>query len=172
MNTMNATNLLEALPLLSPEDLKQLRDRASALLTVGPRAQLVPRTGSSDGFTRDMYTSLNDALFRRTQVRGMPFEMFRRTPTFKNHFAPAALSAGQANDQWFPKQTQPERLSMTQLYAKLILEHLDVCGSPVVWPLISFKLGELPAVVDQAFPGYAASGLLGKVQHLRCRPRQ
>lgn len=160
--------LLTALPHLSPAELRTVHERCTALLAIGPQDPADGAPGKA-GFTMDLYGAIGDALLEITKVKSMPFPMFARTAAGK-WFRDAAAVAQQANDIWFPRQTRAERLSMAKLYANLVLDHLAARERPAVWQNISAAVSSLPVIVDYAFPGYAAIGMLGKVQSLRTRP--
>lgn len=165
-------DLVGALPLLSNDQLQEIRDRASALLAIGPASEPAGRAGRADPadeFVRDLYGALAEELERRTRVKSAPFHAFASTTAFRDRFRPAARQAFVANSSWFPGQSKAERLSMTRLYARLCLDYLAGQSRPAVWHNISAAVNVLPQVVDGAFPGYAAAGLLGKVQSLRTR---
>jgi len=163
-------DVLDALPTLSPDVLRAVHDRCVALLVVGGARLRASIPAGNDDFAADLYTALTAELRARTQVNGPPYHVFRRLAQHK-HFAECAQAAAAANAQWFPQQTRAERLSMLRLYARLVLDYVQEQHRPAVWPVIGAACAALPAVVDRAFPGYAESGLLGKVQALRTRKR-
>lgn len=168
------TDILDQLPHLPPEQLQQLKDRVTVLLSVGgkgPRKGKVATTAptGADAFAVGLYDALAAELKRRTQVRSLPFPVFAGSSQYATHFQPAAKAAYEANAQWFPKQSRVELQSMLGLYAKLALDYLARQDRPAVWYNIAAALNALPQVVDQAFPGYAAAGMLGKVQSMRTR---
>ena len=162
---MNVNEVFMALPHLSGAELRDVHNRASALLSIGPKTA-VPARGADD-FARDMYIALADLLQKRTQVRSMPHHVFSRQAAYRDQFLPAAQLAEEANAQWFPKQTKAERLSIVMLYAKLVLDDIAARSQPAVWRVISNAVMNLPQIVDQSFPGYAEAGLLGIVHRLR-----
>jgi hypothetical protein len=165
------SKLLTALPHLSPAELRTVHERCAALLTIGPKGDSSSEGApGAAGFAMDLYGAFSDALLEITKVKSMPFPVFTRTAAGK-WFRDAAAVAQQANDVWFPKQSRAERLSMAKLYASLVLDHLAARERPAVWQNISAAVSSLPVLVDYAFPGYAAIGMLGKVQNLRTRPR-
>lgn len=165
------TVVLNSLPNLTPDELREVRDRASVLLTIGPKRSSKTTGDVQDDFVHDLYVATSEILYKRTQVKRMPFKIFSRTSQYRDHYLPAAKAAESANEQWFQKQTRAERLSMVRLYAKLAIDYLDGQGRPAVWYNLAAAFTALPEVVDSAFPGYATSGLLGKVQALRTRPK-
>lgn len=158
---------LAALPV---EELQEVHSHAAALLAVGPKVR-VRTTPSVDEFSASFYAALAELMDTRTRVHSLPFAVFSRTAQYRDHLGPAMCLAAEANRQWFPEQTKTERLSMVRLYAKLCVQYLDEQDRPLVWYNIAAAVSSLPGVVDRAFPGYAASGLLGKVQLLRTRKR-
>jgi hypothetical protein len=165
------TSILNTLPNLTAEELREVRDRASVLLTIGPKKSSVKPVHNiaQDDFAYDLYTALSDLLYRRTQIRRAPYKVFARTIQYRDHFLSGATAASDVNQQWFPKQTRAERMSMIQLYVKLVINYLDERGRPAVWGNLASAFSSLPEIVDLYFPGYAASGLLGKVQAMRTR---
>ena len=162
--------VLKSLVSLSPEDLREVRDHASALLVIGPKHGKAV-TDERNDFVIDLYSATSDLLYHKTQVRAVPYHVFAKTAQFRDHFLPAAKAASAANEQWFPKQSRTERISMVRLYAKLALDYLAGQGRPAVWYNLSAVFAALPELVDTAFPGYAANGLLGKVQLMRTKPK-
>lgn len=163
--------VLNSLPNLTPDELREVRDRASVLLAVGPKHSSKTSGEIPNDFVQDLYVASAEILYKRTQVKRMPFKIFARTSQYRDHYLPAAKAAESANQQWFPKQTRAERLSMVRLYAKLAIDYLDGQARPAVWYNLAAAFSSLPEVVDSAFPGYAASGLLGKVQAMRTKVR-
>lgn len=158
----------------TPEQLVEIRDQAAVLLAVGPKSSAQRREvyrapGGAEEFTRDLYEALVRELHVRAKVRHMPFENFLTSRTFEAHFKAAALAAFEANRAWFPKQSRTERSSMVRLYAELVVDGLKAAGKPLVWPVIAAYVANLHAVVDEAFPGYQAAGMLPKVQQLRVK---
>lgn len=165
--------LLALLPTLPVEDLQRVKDQATLLLALSPKSALPRvelRAGGEQEFARDLYDALAAELLARTQVPAPHWNIFSRHNQFHSHFKPGAAAAYAANLAWFPKQSRAERASMLQLYARLVLDGLAAQGRPSHWHWVSDALRNLHAVVDSAFPGYAASGLLTKVQQLRTRP--
>ena len=167
---MDAT-LLCSLPNLTSDELREVRDRASALLEIGPKSTKAVINTGQDDFIHDLYVATSEVIYKRTQVKCAPFCVFSKTSQYRDHYRPAAASAMAANEKWFPKQTRAERMSMVRLYAKLAIDYLAGQGRPAVWYNLAAAFAALPEVVDFAFPGYAASGLLGKVQMMRTRPK-
>ena len=163
--------MLSSLPNLTPDELREVRDRASVLLAVGPKYGSKTTGDVQDDFAHDLYVAVSDILYKRTQVKRMPFKIFSRTSQYRDHYLPAAKAAESANEQWFPKQTRAERLSMVRLYAKLSIDYLDSQARPAEWWNLASAFSALPEIIDLAFPGYAACGLLGKVQALRTQPK-
>lgn len=158
--------LLAALPNLSAEALVRVRDQATILLNIGSKRGVEEQP---DEFTAALYDALADELKRRTQVKQPPFRIFSASVTFHDKFGPAARVASEANAAWFPRQSKAELTSMALLYAQVVVDHLQQRGIPAVWTAIASTLHALPQVMDQAFPGYAQAGLLGKVQQLRTK---
>lgn len=166
------TQLFNSLPGLTQDELRELRDRALVLLAVGPKNEKKMMVGSNQyDFARDLYEATASILFSRTQVKGMPYHVFLKTPQYRDQYLPAVIIAADVNAQWFPKQTRVERLSMVRLYAKLVIDYLISQGRPLLWYNLNAAFSSLPAVVDSAFPGYAASGLLHKIQIMRTKQK-
>lgn len=170
---MTNPDLFASLPHLPAEQLIKLRDQVTVLLAIGGKPAAKPgreiRANSEEEFAKDLYDAVAAELLRRTRAKSMPFSVFAGSNQFETHFKAAARSAFEANAVWFPKQTRAERQSMVRLYANLVLDYLAGQSRPAVWYNVSAAMAVLPQVVDQAFPGYAAAGLLGKVQVLRTR---
>ena len=163
---MNANEVFMALPHLSGAELRDVHMRASALLSIGPKTDVIGPARGEDSFVRDLYIALGDLLQKRICVRSMPFHVFIKQAAYQQ-FLPAAQFAEEANGQWFPKQNKAERLSMVMLYARLVLDDIASRSQPAVWRVISAAVLNLPQIVDQAFPGYAEAGLLGIIHRLR-----
>ena len=164
--------MLGSLTNLTLDELRQVRDNASALLALGPKHDTKPATTEHDEFAFDLYAAVSDILYKRTHVRRMQFRVFTRTAQYRNHFLPASKIAKEANTQWFPKQSKTEQMSMAQLYAKLAIDYLDSNGRLINWYSLSGVFSTLPELVDVCFPGYAACGMLGKIQEMRTRPKR
>lgn len=174
MNMQNATPdaLMETLPDLSKDELRAVQARVQFLLqtatgkATGPAAQAEPNE-----FAQAMYGAFSDMLKRRFGTRVAPWFVFTQGPQYGN-FAAACDLAKEANSAWFPKQTKAEAASMLLMYAGLVIDRLEDRATTIVMPTITFWLGNLPALVDDAFPGYAAAGMLGRVQQLRTKGRR
>lgn len=167
-----STAVLGSLTNLTLDELRQVRDNASALLALGPKHDAKLSMTEHDDFAFDLYVAVSDILYKRTHVRRMQFRMFTRTAQYRDHFLPATKMAKEANTQWFPKQSRTERMSMMQLYAKLAVDYLDSNGRLINWYSLSGLFSSLPELVDTNFPGYAACGMLGKIQEMRTRPKR
>lgn len=162
----SAQDIISALPLLPAEDLRKIAAIASGL----DPGKAAPRGSSQESdFARDLYEALSKELSKAYQLSSAPFNMMPKG--LRQHFERGAETALLVNQRWFPRQTRGERMSMAQLYAKLILDYIREAGMSPHWRTLSWALGILPQIVDDAFPGYAEAGLLGKVQQLRTRTR-
>jgi hypothetical protein len=167
---MRLDDIAAALPGLPATELQKLRDQVTVLLAIGPKGgEVLSSNGKPDAFVPLLYDALAAELKRATQAKAAPFSLFAKSSTYENHFKPGALVAAEANARWFPRQTRVEQASMATLYARLCVQWLQQQSRPLAWFSINFALQALPEIVDQAFPGYAASGLLGKVQLARTR---
>lgn len=170
--------MISSLPHLSPDDLKAIHDRCAALLSLGSGngARLAVQrrvTSVEDEFAEMLYSAISDILMERTQIRCMPFRVFMAQQASSKRYREMIAVANAANDKWFPKQSKAERASMIRLYAECIIKHLVSRHLPLTWhSTIPNAVGNLPAIIDRAFPGYAASGMLGQVQALRTKTRQ
>lgn len=164
-------SVLNTLPNLTVEELREVRDRASVLLTIGPKKSATKPVLNvvQDDFERDLYDALSILLYKRTQIKRAPYRVFVKTTQYRDHFLPAVTAASDANHQWFPKQTRTERMSMVQLYVRLAINYLDERGRPAMWGNLAAAFSSLPEIVDLYFPRYAASGFLGKVQVMRTK---
>jgi len=168
MNSMD--KIIIDLPNRTAAELKVIHERCSALLAIGPKANAVNMDKGTSDFAADLYKSIDDLLFERTRVRNAPYLVFLKTSNNAAKYKEAALAAANANATWFPKQTRAERLSMCGIYARVILDYIAAREWVAVWPTINHRIGELPVLVEDAFPGYAANGMLGKVQTMRTQP--
>ena len=59
-----------------------------------------------------------------------------------------------------PPLTQVEKLWALNWCARLLAEELERRDRPLCLTSLLYATGEIPAVVEQAFPGYAKSGML------------
>lgn len=165
------SEVITQLPNRTPAELKVIHERCAALLALGGKTNAVHMSKQDGDFATDLYGAISDLLFKRTKVRGMPYSVFIKSSAAAK-FKEAVQQAAKANDTWFPKQTRTQRLSMCGIYASLILDYIEAREWAAVWSTINHIISDLPAVVDQAFPGYAERGMLDKVQLMRTRPRQ
>lgn len=62
-----------------------------------------------------------------------------------------------------PELTRLQRVSCLALFARLAFDRLNTVGAPVSGKSMLQQLENTPALLDEAFPGYAESGLLGLV---------
>lgn len=66
-------------------------------------------------------------------------------------------------DDVFNPRSRGARVKSYRILVDLVLAHLDRIGVPVSHSTLSKQLGKAPALVERAFPGYRAAGLLPAV---------
>lgn len=159
--------MLDSLPVLSAQDLRALHDRAAILLAVGGPAKRDKKIKAND-FGQFLYDALGEELLKRVKAKSAPYHIFLRTGTGKR-FEQAAVLADAAHQRWYRVGTSATLVSMTRMYAELLLDYLASCSLPFIWDSITWAVTQLPMIVDMSFPGYAESGLLDMVQQLRTR---
>lgn len=160
MTASRLDEVIAILPGLSPDEIKIISDRCAVLLAVGGKGKKIAEPPQ---FAADLYAAITSKL-----GLGMPFIVFMRTD-YGALFIDAATAAEKKDAEWFPKQTRAEHQSICLLYAELIVTHIKSANLPLIWSVITRMVENLPAIVDLAFPGYAAAGLLGVVRERRTK---
>lgn len=165
----------EVLPLLGEDDRKALAEQLG--VTAGgatPRKRIIdlkPPESEGDAFARELYEALSAQVLRKVQVKLAPWSIFMTRRKRTKLYMDAAASAKSMHDTWFPKLNRAERKSMLGLYAELCYDHAVTGRMAESSMPLSVKLAlsvtDLPQVLDRAFPGYAASGLLPRVAAAR-----
>lgn len=159
----DAEAMLDSLPKLSAQDLRALHDRCAVLLALSPTPA---KSIAPDDFGQNLYDALCDELNKRTQTKCPPYHIFLRSGSGKRYEQAALLTAA-AHRQWYRTVSAAQLISVCRMYAELMLDYLAASSLPAIWPTITWAVSNLPVIVDTAYPGYAASGLLDMVQALR-----
>jgi hypothetical protein len=156
---------------LTADELRQVSARCQSLPAVsGTSMNQNFKQTDAGPFLEGLYLALCDELKHRIKADVIPYRIFAKAKAnLHRTYVLGAKAASVANESWFPDQTRAEQASMVKLYAKLILDHLEEIGTPLLWPVIVHYVEALPGIIDAAFPGYARAGLLGKVQTLRTK---
>jgi hypothetical protein len=140
------------LPKLTEDELAALRQRLSALRSMGP----APSTNGCADPDLVLHT-LCDTLCGLGVEFSNPAQL-KRTQGFKA-FVPKA----EAVMQFIRKaaSTRNQQRALLGLGIRLLYDNLKGIGCPVSSRLVMAHLHRLPSVVNQSFPSYAESGLLG-----------
>lgn len=166
---MKADAICEALSSLSQPDLE----------VVYLRVQLLRSTSTLDfkttGSTEEakLYNSLHETVQKATgSAAGAPYHQFTRT-TFYPSFHAGYEHVSKLTSAWFPNATKPERYSLYSLYASLIVARVQerLSNRRWLWRHIIAQLNHLEDVVEDAFPGYYASGLMTMILNARTKER-
>ena len=117
-----------------------------------------------------LYVAISAELKRQLHTSSPHYPTFRKQHPQSKEFVAAAEIVVAWTKEWFDRPiTQLELQTFYLLVARLIVQAVRQQQMPEVplWRLICFQLKNVPALVDRAFPGYLASGMLGKVLQLR-----
>lgn len=153
---------------LDQAELAQLGSKVAALRALGPAAVALPHKAPSSAagpaaldsaFPDLLYEALRSALERENGVGQLDIHLFRATRGGRS-YERAAAKAGQAHRSWFPKATRAETAGLCRVYAFSLISFLRARHKPLHWSVLCTELGELPEVLEHAFPGYARSGAL------------
>lgn len=169
---MLINDIYAGLTKLDPEHLQEVILRCHALLAINPTTT-VPAQNKNDAnpFYEGLYTSIADEVKKRTGSGSPPYRVFcKMQQALQRIYITHCKTAQEANAGWFPEQSRSEQASMIRLYAQLIVANVEARELPLVWSILANTVGDLAAIVDQSFPGYAGVGLLSYVQALRTRP--
>ncbi len=165
---LTTDQITQALPLLTQTDLEQIRQRCVFLLTpAGGRPRLLIHK-PEESFAAELYGALADEIKRKTSAASMPWAIFQiRQRKAYEKYTEIAADVKAMNTTWFPSQNQAQRMSILALYAQLVIATVLRSEQALVWDVISYQLGNLGGIIESAYPGYAASGLLNQIQIIR-----
>jgi len=141
---------------LNGNELSDLLGRIAALKSVGGDKPTKKEQDGSSG----MYLAVAEAITAANGTRSMPMAIFRKT----RHYSSFAQSARLADE--FVNTLERDRvkkIAVRRWLCKLMIASMIEKGRPLEWFALSAELAELPALVNEYFPGYMSSGLMSVV---------
>lgn len=167
------TALKRAAANLDPSTLNDLYQHLRALRsTAGIKSKTSAPEVALAVEEQTLYEALASAVARTLQAKKpLPLGVFRRSAPIYPQFRSAVALAVEQHRHWFPKMSRVQDVSMLRLYAELIVNHMRSDGHQhgLGWRSVCWALENLPVVVDQHFPGYAAAGLLSVIAEMRIK---
>lgn len=151
---MSTTEIMEALPDLSPQELEEVRKRTSALL------ELQRSAGSSENDdAQNLHRQMQDTLERWGIPESLPYGAAKRTSHWKQFTEGAEAFMGFVREHIKPRRRAEEARAVYVLL-DMHCRRLREQGIPLSHRTLSQALKRTPQVVDDQFPGYLRSGLL------------
>lgn len=158
MNTA-LQQIVNLLPHLPKGDLLQVHKAVGALMSLNGHASMP---------TKDEVVSSIDPMLivisKVMQSRGLEFSspyMLSRSNAynkFRVEHAPAITKFLEAQ-----RLSHLEQALLLDMGVRLLIDRLQSRGMSVSGRAILWNMHQLPSTIDQAFPGYAEAGLLGKI---------
>lgn len=153
---MSAREILDNLGQLTPAQLREVQARTTALLG-GTQARQEAPTGDRDE------VRLHAALEALGGVQGLrkvpPLGVLRKGPLGRSFREGSQTIAAYILDVW-GKQRELKKRKLTDLLLGILLDWILSGPAPVSLKALVENLHQVPALMDEAFPGYKASGLL------------
>lgn len=142
-----------ALPKLGGDELRRIHDLISHLLgtTTDPQAG------------EWVYGILQEALRRLGVPCSLPYAVFVRTVGMSQHLEQVRAFVTYLEQVLKPRSKTEKYAAALFLLTRIVREVQEFDGMPVTPKTIMSHLGSVGAVIDRAFPGYAASGFLRSV---------
>lgn len=159
---MSVDKLAAQLATLCEKDARHLLDLVQGVLHLSSVSKDTPDSVKESERAREWYEALAEALTKATKSKPMPFFAFKKT-RYWQAFASAVPVATS-----FLNTLDADRLrqhALRRWLAFLVVEDVRR-NQRLEWFNISAALGRLPMLVDDMFPNYGSSGLLGTVVNL------
>ena len=155
---------------LPPAEFLTLMLKLQALQSVS-----TPKSVSSDPpedtHALALYHALSLQLRIQLQIPPIPADKFFLSSKSANQMKESLAGAVEQLNALAPRMTRTEWASVSDLVAGLAVTQVRQGGFKVPWFGISLALKNLPALLDEHFPGYASSNLLRLVLQLRTQKR-
>lgn len=153
--------VLDGLATLSPGELREAKARLQVLL--GASGGIIDQVPGEDDDRGLVYHELCDMIRRKTGAKPPPLARFLDTK-----YAPAFRSGADEIIRYAVEHLKPRgRAGMIQairLLVSLIVRQVMLENRvPIAIGPLACNLGRVAELVDEAFPGYMESGLLGMV---------
>lgn len=172
---MTPADIFAALPALSADDLRRVHERCTALLKLGGQPVLLRKRSSGFDLAQALYDAVNDrALLHMPELRTAPYAVFVKQAQGRRYIeamrTAEALHAHMMRGALRSDGSYAAQQSMCRLYAGVIVSWARSRSLPLMWPVFIIGVRELPAFVEDAFPGYRRSGTLALVRKLHLHP--
>ena len=162
--------ILADLPHLSGEELERVRSQLGVVQSLGGKAAPAPKGSRAKTGDDDLALSVLAAYVKDKGVDYSTAGMLRKSNGYsafreKVPVVFAFISQG--------ARTRPEQLGLLRIGIELLYENLVQMGVSVSARTVMAHFHRVPAVINEAYPGYATAGLLHiiigkkKVQHVR-----
>ena len=140
---------------LESSDLRILQSRIQILLDYGTTAD-ASASASTTQFEQELYQAISTALELRHQ-HCPPWAILIKQPVYKT-FLKHAAQLHTYNAQFNVKK--PQRINFYIYSVKLICERLATKNIPVTLTTVINSIHFIHNIIERAFPGYQANGLL------------
>lgn len=139
---------------LSADEFNDLITKLQALKAISGSASVTAQEKDS---ALGMYEAIAEAVRQANGTRLMPFHVFKKT---RNYVAFA--QAAQLAEEFILtlERDRVRKVAVRLWLCKLLVAHILDRGRPLEFYVISSEMVELPAILDNYFPGYRASGLM------------
>lgn len=156
--------VVAALPHLTPEERGKIKQRLDMLQSIASTQTLTaavedakPATGSD--LADDLLAAICAEVMRASGERANPHQL-RRTPQFRSFREKAEALEPFVRDN---TSDRTERRALLSVAVRLLYDTIVTEGLAASARTLMLHVHRAPAVLDRAFPGYAASGWLIKV---------
>lgn len=159
MSTSTAM-LMEALPSLSPEVLRELRNKADFLLKMGSGTSS-SKTEVADAELQEYYTALSDQRKRHLGESFLPLPTLKKGVSAQYRKVQISHKAVTAFlNKHAPNRTRIETIRMHKILANLAFSRASEINCPCTVNFTCSLLCDPAALIDHGFPGYLQSNLV------------
>lgn len=155
---MDREQVIEALTQLSPEDLKEVRARALALSGDDSRSETTEEQLIHDAVVSEL---------NAVGISSPPFSVIKSagwmTPLRESHSAFMSYI-----EKFARPKSKTARMRAISVFARTVLKWMIRAELYVSYKTLTLQLRNIGSCIEDAFPGYASSGLLGVVIGGKC----
>lgn len=147
-----------SLPKCSPDELKKVKMLVDFFLS-GKGEDAQPAAISGDALDKELLYMEASAALNRHGTNTPPWSTFTRLNTFK-HFEEGYEELRLFRERHLSNLRRPGRQKLYRITSDIIILSLVGSSLPLKLTIFCRRLKQAPELVNQQFPGYAASGLL------------
>ena len=154
------TEIVRSLPELNPAELHQLRNRISALLSIGgSQVSQVSTNDSTDYTQEDLVLRIVCTVVGRVVGATLKPEMVPKNAPLRialREHLPDLM-------RYLEKIDERNRPAFLEMAVQFLVENVREMGLPLTPTVVIRQIHRLPAVVDVMFPKYYEAGLLNMI---------